>query len=252
MPIFLTDLLEIRISKTEKRIYETHYLLPYLYRLGLLKLLNQIAMKRAALICLLIPMFGIAQEKKAHDPESGYFMLGVRNTISTFSDDGATGMGFGAQFRIRVTKGMNTDQFADYFVTNIGGLARRVDEHWGWSVLAYPFNTSTTAGKITPYVLAGHCFDYSKVSKNGADAMSKSKFSSAVQAGLGAHYNFTDRMDISLTAQYMMHLGYDIHTNIVDVDGKRDVIITKEKVSGIEGHLLINVSLNVRLVDLWK
>jgi hypothetical protein len=78
------------------------------------------------------------------------------------------------------------------------------------------------------------------------------KISSAVQAGLGMHYNITDRMDVSLTTQYMMHLGYDINTTIIETDGKKDILIEKDKIKGIEGHLLINVSLNVRLCDLWK
>jgi opacity protein-like surface antigen len=78
------------------------------------------------------------------------------------------------------------------------------------------------------------------------------KWSSAVQAGIGAHYNVTDRMDISLTTQYMMHLGEDVHAEIRnDPDGEREVHIEKVNVSGVEGHLLINLSLNVRLFDMW-
>jgi opacity protein-like surface antigen len=205
-------------------------------------------MKKLMLLSLLIPQLGTAQEHL--DKESGYFQLGVRNTLSAFSDDGETGFGYGGQFRIRVLSRVNTDWFADYITTDIGGIARRNDLHIGWSVLTYPLNYETTQGKLTPYILAGHCFDYTKVSKNNS-GFYKDKWSSAVQAGLGAHYNITDRMDISLTAQYMMHLGYDIHAEVYELDGKKDVFIEKEKNRGVEGHLLINMSLNVKLFDMW-
>ncbi len=207
-------------------------------------------MKKIILCFLLIPLISTAQEKEKIDNESGYFYLGVRNTISAFSDDNAYGFGYGGQFRIRVTNRINTDWYADYITTDIGGLARRVDGHIGWSVLAYPFNYQLIKGKLTPYILAGHCFDYTKVSKNNSTFF-KDKWSSAVQVGLGAHYNFTDRMDVSLTAQYMMHLGYDVHSEIFEIDGQKDVLITKNKVSGVDGHLLINISINVRLFDMW-
>jgi hypothetical protein len=205
-------------------------------------------MKKLMMLSLLIPQLSSAQEHL--DKESGYFSLGIRNTVSTFSDDGASGFGYGGQFRIRVLSRVNTDWFADYITTDIGGIARRNDLHIGWSVLAYPLNYEMTKGKLTPYILAGHCFDYTKVTKNSND-LYLDKFSSAVQGGLGVHYNVTDRVDVSLTTQYMMHLGYDVHAEVFETDGRKDVLIEKEKIRGVEGHLLINMSMNVRLFDMW-
>ena len=205
-------------------------------------------MKKIILLCSFIPMISVAQEKV--NTESGQFSFGIRTAISAFSDDGANGHGFGGQFRIRFDKRVNSDWFADYITTDIGGLAKREDMHIGWSVLAYPFNCETVKGKLTPYVLAGHCFDYTKVSKN-ASPVFQEKWSSAVQAGLGMHYNFTDNMDLSLTTQYMMHLGKDVSASVFEIDGRKDVVITKSEVNGIEGHLLINVSMNIRVGDLW-
>lgn len=206
-------------------------------------------MQRSILLLMLIPFMSAAQEHL--DKESGYFQLGVRNTVSAFSDDGANGFGYGGQFRIRVLSRVNTDWFADYITTDIAGLARREDLHIGWSVLTYPLNYETTKGKVTPYILAGHCFDYTKVSLNNS-TIYKDKFSSAVQAGIGAHYNITDRMDVSLTAQYMMHLGYDVHAHVgLNYEGQKEVEIYKEPIRGIEGHMLINLSMNVLLFDMW-
>jgi opacity protein-like surface antigen len=208
-------------------------------------------MKRSVLLFMLMPLMSSSQEREKLDKESGYFQLGVRNTISAFSDDGATGFGYGGQYRIRVLSRLNTEWYADYITTDISGLARREDLHIGWSVMAYPLNFETTKGKLVPYILAGHCFDYTKVSLNNS-SISKDKFSSAVQAGLGAHYNVTDRMDLTLTAQYMMHLGYDVHADVhLGYDGKQEVELHKERVRGVEGHLLVNLSMNVRLFDMW-
>lgn len=205
-------------------------------------------MKKMFLLLCFIGTMATAQEKV--DSESGYFSLGMRNTMSAFSDDGAYGFGYGGQFRIRVLSRVNTDWYMDYITTDIAGVARRVDWHIGWSVLAYPFNYQMLKGKATPYILAGHCFDYTKVSKNNSSFF-KDKYSSAVQFGLGTHYNITDRVDVSLTAQYMMHLGYDVHAEVFEFEGKKDVLIEKEAVRGVEGHMLINVSLNCRLFDMW-
>jgi opacity protein-like surface antigen len=196
-------------------------------------------------------MVGIAQEKQKIPTESGKFQLGVRTAVSAFSDAGYSGFGYGGQFRIRCSDRINTDWYGDYLTTDIGGLAKREDLHIGWSVLAYPMNCNTSQGKFTPYILAGHCFDYTKVSKN-KDGLVRDRFSSAVQMGVGTHYNITDRMDVSLTAQYMMHIGKTVRTEVfTNPEGERDVYIDKVATRSVEGHLLINLSVNVLLFDMW-
>lgn len=188
--------------------------------------------------------------------ESGKLQLGMRSTVSAFSDDGASGMGVGGQFRLKFGTRLNSDWFFDYITTDIGGLAKRTDYHIGWSVLYYPFNNQVKKGKVTPYILAGHCFDYTEVEKNNFASTttlgSAHRLSSAVQAGLGTHYNLSDNFDISLTAQYMMHLGNDINATIFtdEVTQKKDVLIKVGEL-GLEGHLLINLSLNVYVAKLW-
>ena len=198
-----------------------------------------------------------AQDKPDLSKESGKLMLGMRSTVSAFSDDGATGRGVGGQFRLKFGSRLNSDWFFDYITTDIGALAKRTDYHIGWSVLYYPFNNDIKKGKFTPYILAGHCFDYTQVQKNNftsATTLNEAhRVSSAVQSGLGAHYNLADNFDISLTAQYMLHLGNDIHATVFDseITKQKDVLIEKGSL-GLEGHLLINLSLNVYVADLWN
>lgn len=202
-----------------------------------------------------------AQSDSLSKNESGKLQLGVRNTVSAFSDDGANGMGVGAQFRLKFGSRLNSDWFFDYITTDIGGLAKRTDYHIGWSVLYYPFNNEIKKGKFTPYILAGHCFDYTQVERNALSNTTlilpapneADRFSSAVQAGLGTHYNLADNFDVSLTAQYMIHLGNDIHTSIqTDEISNQEYVLIEEGDLGLEGHLLINLSLNVYIADLWN
>ncbi len=208
-------------------------------------------------LTLLSSSFSFSQEGSGPNNESGKLQLGLRSTVSTFSDAGANGMGAGGQFRLKLGSRLNTDWFADYITTDISGIAKRTDYHIGWSVLYYPFNNDIRKGKFTPYILAGHCFDWTAVKKNGniyaTYNVPQKRFSSAVQSGVGAHYNLADNFDVSLTAQYMLHLGKDINTHVFqnEITGQKDIMITKEEI-GLEGHLLINLSLNVYVADLWN
>lgn len=211
-------------------------------------------MKRLILFILLFPVGAMAQEQSSPpDKEGGKLQLGMRSTISAFSDDeGSVGTGVGGQFRLRFANKINSEWFADYITTDIGGLARRHDGHIGWSVMFYPFATGSTKGNFTPYLLAGHCFDYTKISKNDEGNMNITRWSSAVQGGLGSHYSITDRFDVSLSGQYMMHLGKDIHAEIFrGPQGNDEVLLTEENAS-LEGHLLVTLSLNVNVADLWS
>lgn len=209
------------------------------------------------LFVFLFPSIISAQDTTAGRNESGKLQLGMRSVVSAFSDDGAAGMGIGGQFRLKLGRRMNTDWFADYIRTDIGGIAHRTDYHIGWSVLYYPFNADVRKGKLTPYILAGHCFDWTDVRKNEAMytvlSSPQRRFSSAVQSGLGLHYNVANNFDISLTTQYMLHIGEDIRSSVYtnELTGLKDVLIEKDEI-GLEGHLLINLSLNVYIADLWN
>lgn len=185
------------------------------------------------------------------DNKSGQFFLGVRSTSSLFTDAGSPGSGIGGMFRIRMGKRVNTEWFADYLTTNLQNLGYRRDGHIGWSVLFYLGKDPMQAKKLSPFLIAGHCFDYTKVYVL-ADKKSEDRWSSAVQMGLGAHYNITEKFDVSLTAQYMSHLGADLHSHIEEDRGVEKLEIEKHGSAGLEGHLLITLSLNYKLGNLWR
>ena len=176
------------------------------------------------------------------------FSLGVRSTLSAFNDgdENKVGSGVGGQIRLRFSDKVNSDWFFDYLTSDIGNYAHRTDYHIGWSVLYYPLKKDIQLFK--PYMLAGHCFDYNRKTAILDPSNTKDRWGSAVQAGLGIHLNLTERFDVSLTCQYMIHLTKEIEA---EIDGNI-VTISDQKSRHLEGHLLTTLSLNYKIFKLWK
>ena len=188
-----------------------------------------------------------AQDIQLKNNQGGLLSLGVRSTISAFNDSKTNnfGKGIGGQFRMQLSERVNTDWFFDYLTSDIGSVAHRTDYHIGWSVLFYPYLKENQL--IKPYIVAGHCFDYSYMAENIDKNNSDERWSSAVQAGIGTHINLSKRMDLSLTSQYMIHLGNHIHPVI----SSSSIVFQNEGGISLEGHLLLTVGLNYKLIDLW-
>lgn len=218
---------------------------------------NQLAAFFAVAFCfLLIENNSSASSSGIEDPpivskQSGILSFGVRNTYSLFGEHitGAYGAGAGGQFRIQLSDRVNTEWFGDVISTNILNKVHRTDYHIGWSVMYYPMDTDGFTKKFTPYIAVGHCFDQTQVRINGRNGAYKSRFSSAVQAGAGAHYNISPRLDITLLSQYMLHLGNEVHTHL-EADGTME--IEEHSNAGWEGHLLITFGVNYKLIRLWN
>ena len=181
----------------------------------------------------------------AAEKASGQFELGARTTASLFNQENQAGVGTGGQFRIRFLESLSSEWFADYITNDIQRLALREDAHIGWSIMFYPFEHSFVPGSFTPYILAGHCFDYTRIARY-SDNSGQERISSAVQAGFGTHYHLSERFNFSVSGQYMLHLGDDIHADI----NSNQISITRKDLS-FEGHLLVTFSLNYRLGNLW-
>lgn len=205
-------------------------------------------MKRLIILLFVLPTVSFAQPLNIKNRQGGIFSLGIRSTVSTFNggEFGNTGFGYGGQFRLQFADRINTDWFMDYITSNVEDYAARTDYHIGWSVLCY--FTDKPNPPIKPYILAGHCFDWTELSEIGNPSNSALKRSSAVQAGAGFHWNLSERLDLSVVSQYMIHLGGDFHANRRD-DGV--VEFEQEKGASLEGHLLFHVGINYKIADLW-
>jgi hypothetical protein len=196
--------------------------------------------------CLLFAGCSFAQELPVKGTYGGILAVGQRTTFSTFNANGdeRSALGIGGQFRVRLSDRINTEWFFDYLpATNT--YTRREDYHIGWSVLYYL--REAPRPKWQPYLLAGHCFDYTH-HVDLADRNNQIKrWSSAIQAGVGNHFNLTPRLDLSVMAQYMLHLGTHVHSHVHD----GAVMFATEKGGVMEGHLLLTVGINYAIADLW-
>jgi hypothetical protein len=212
---------------------------------------------------LIISIFAFAQLGVLGQDEStkGLFSLGVRNTYGFFGSgtEGAS-TGVGGQFRIQLSDRMNTEWYADY-ISYSNDVSSRLDYHVGWSVIYYVLPDNGATNLFQPFVEVGHCFDYTQVSVFGAHTSSGKiesldRWSSAVQMGVGTHVNLTERFDLSLKTQYMIHLGSDLHTSEI-TDGHTDhehkslFGVEKSQGTSLEGHLLLTLSANYKIGNLW-
>lgn len=214
----------------------------------------------AMLLLIVLPVihahaFGpkkFAKDTTVYAPQGGNFSLGIRNVISAFNhgDPGEVGTGIGGHMRIQLVDRVNSEWFADVIPANIKNKAHRMDYHIGWSVMFYVIDPKGFNRKLTPFVVAGHCFDWTHLKINDTEnPMAKTRFSSAVQAGIGCHYNVTPRFDLTLTTQYMFHLGKELHAH---EEENGEMFIEEHKHAGWEGHLLINFGVNYKICQLWK
>ncbi len=217
-------------------------------------------MKKLLITALFLPFMATAQETETKDLESGKFELGLRSTMSAFGDGGFVSTGVGGQFRLRFGSRLNSEWFADYITADLGGLGKRTDAHIGWSVMAYPFAYEVKKGAWLPYIMAGHCFDYTRIEQNSGSPGNQNLFlpdperwSSAIQMGAGLHFYPAQNFNISLAAQYMIHLGNDVEAQVIDDPfyPGRDYLLIQEGDLGLEGHLFISLSANVYIADLW-
>ena len=203
-----------------------------------------------AAILLLISITSLAGDtKKGRDQGTGNFSIGTRNTISMFNDDAAVGKGIGGQFRFQFMDKLNSEWYADYIPSETK-ITHRDDYHIGWSLMYYFGKNVRFDHVIQPYLIAGHCFDYSVVSQVGNHKNNADRFSSATQVGLGTHFNITKRFDCSLSAQYMLHFGKEIETDAGNGEGPLE--IRKSEFVQPDGHLLFTISFNYKFVNFWN
>jgi len=189
--------------------------------------------------------------------QGGTISVGMRSTLSSFNDshgdtqtphgnheDDGFSTGLGGQFRVQASNRVNTEWFFDYLPGG-NSMVRRIDYHVGWSVMFYVLEKPNPL--FRPYVLGGHCFDYTYRRELADHSNQVNRWSGAVQMGVGTHIRLTDRLDFSIATQYMMHLG----THIETVYNHHDVEFAKTSGGSLEGHLLTTMSFNFKFADLW-
>lgn len=207
------------------------------------------------ILCFLPPLGLFAQDDENGEGRALGLELGIRNTYSLFGELGNVGTGLGGQFRIKPGERWNTEWYLDYIKTDIDGLGHRKTVHIGWSVMFYFLEPEDRL--LKPYFLAGHCFDYAKVDPVELTSpytpfifpKGKERWSSAVQIGAGTHLMMTERFDLSLSTQYMTHLGKDLSVEKKESGGEPYIVPEKKDGSlSLEGHLLTTLSMNLYIL----
>lgn len=181
----------------------------------------------------------------------GALALGMRSTMNIFPDDGAMGFGSGGQFKIGVSKRVNTEWFADIIHSSKNDYYYRNDYHIGWSVQFALAKKGFAENRFTPYVLAGQCFDLTRATLDlGPFAKTTEKAGSAAcQVGTGVSAFLNDRLETTLQAQYMLHLTRDVH--LEEPEGLLPQLHSEKGVD-FAGHALFTLSLNYYFADLKK
>jgi len=184
---------------------------------------------KVILLCIVLSVSNVFAQKVY--AQKGNIELGLRTTSSVFGHDGYSGLGVGGQTRVQITDYLNTEWFADY---------------------------PKKMGKFIPYIIAGHCFDYAKVTPFSTPYLDRSheeltRWSSAVQMGLGSHYYFNDKFNLTFSAQYMMHLGKHLEYELLKTETGYYLETDHDEHANerLESHVLFTVSLNYKIVDLW-
>lgn len=139
----------------------------------------------------------------------------------------------------------NTEWFVEFFHGGYTENAVRTDGHIGGLVMWYPQRRPQS---VAPFLCLGPNADFIKL-RDRLDAENfTSRWTVGAQAGIGMHITLTRRSDITLSSQYMMHFGQEM---TLATDESTLVSIPADG-SGLDGHILFNVSLNYKMADLWK
>ncbi len=201
----------------------------------------------AGLSLCLIPDGCEAQKplRLRHD-ESGIFALGIRTGMAISNNDGwYFSPGWGAQTRIQASRHFNTEWYLEFFHGAYTDYAVRTDGHIGGLLMWYPQHRPQN---VAPFLCLGPNADYIKL----RDRLNKENFTSrwslGAQAGIGMHITLTRRSDITISTQYMTHFGQSMALAV----NESTVVTIPKSGSGLDGHILLNVSMNYKMADLWK
>lgn len=188
--------------------------------------------------CLSLPQRALAQEKPF---KGGQFALGLRNSLNVFGHGGIVGLGAGGHFKLSATRRVNTEWFSDIIQSQGNDAIIRRDYHIGWAVQFALPKGGFASHRFVPYLMAGQCFDLTKVGFRG-QYESPLVFSAAAQAGVGVSHFITPSLELNLQSHYMMHLGKHVDA---ELDGNGIGHVRVENGVELAGHWLTTFSFSV-------
>jgi hypothetical protein len=137
----------------------------------------------------------------------GQITLGLRTGICALFDPNSIGYGIGAQMRIRLSKKWNLELYTDYFQTSIMNLGYRHEIDFGGNLLYYWTQRPLIPYKLTPFLLGGLSYANNNIRSYNIYTAAYEIWSPWLNLGLGEHYLFSPRFDITLEAYYSIPLA---------------------------------------------
>lgn len=196
----------------------------------------------------------IAQHQKTKNPYSGDLQFGLRGTLNPFIKNAVSWIGYGAQVRVKVSRRVNTEWFADYFPATIKWNGERRDIRIGSAIEYYPLHEIYTGKECTPYFSIGPTSTYTQLNSRtfNAESWEAKRWSFGVIAGMGMLLNVGKKLNFGFVTQYCAQAATEFkiqNSTISDVSDSRTTL-PDTKVS-YEGQLLFCMSVNYTLGDLW-
>ena len=196
----------------------------------------------------------IAQDVQTKNPYSGDLQFGLRGTLNPFLKNAASWISYGAQIRIKVSRRVNTEWFADYFPATIKWSAERRDIRMGSAIQYYPLHEIYTGKECTPYFSIGPTSTYTRISSRefNSQQWEAKRWSFGVIAGMGMLLNVSRKFTFGFVTQYCAQLATEFKFQNATIIGVSDsqTTLPDTKVS-YEGQLLFCMSVNYTLGDLW-
>lgn len=193
------------------------------------------------------PFFAAAQKPlKVKYTNGGIFSLGARVPFGfNGSPDGMNvSQGIGLSSRLQLGYHYNTEFYGEYLKGRYGDNAIKGNAHIGGSFILC---TQHKLRRVQPIFFAGPDADYEKIHQTTDESNAASRWNFAAHAGIGMHINVSWRSDITVSTAYMMRFGPKIET----VSSGDEPLYTTGG-NGVDGQVMLTVSMNFKMLDLWK
>lgn len=196
----------------------------------------------------------MAQHVQTKNPYSGDLQFGLRGTLNPFIKNASSWIGYGAQMRIKISRRINTEWFADYFPATIKWSGERRDIRIGSAIEYYPLHEIYTGKECTPYFSIGPTSTYTQLNSRtfNAESWEAKRWSFGVIAGMGMLLNVGKKLNFGFVTQYCSQVATELKFNKKYVGDAKSLPtkIPDTKVS-YEGQLLLCMSVNYTIGNLW-
>ncbi|MCS6990547.1 MAG: hypothetical protein NZL95_01640 [Chitinophagales bacterium] len=182
---------------------------------------------------------------KFTDP--GVFAAGIRTAAGLTLTDSTLNLaqGVGLQARLLVLQRLNTEWYVEWLRGGFSDEAFRTDLHLGFNILGY---FQRRLQRVAPFLMTGFAADALTLNNRLEARHRTTSWTTAVLGAIGFHINLTWRSDLTIAVAYQHHL---VHQALLQT---AEGILAQVPRSGRtgDGHLLVQLSMNYKITDLWK